>query len=179
MNIHDFLCSALGRDIYLSCKWLFLVVLISRLMMCGQNIIRSHPHNKTIGHFITEFFDMQSQQCTQRMKNGASVGEPVRLQRSRHRESRYESCVRSWRRGICRMLLGRGMWKTEARHFSIENYQESEGSTQMKRDLMIYNYSKKGGNWTWSWGRRAALRRIGTREKTNHWKCQWENVAIK
>lgn len=56
-------------------------------MMCGQNIIRSHPHNKTILHSITQFFDMQSQQCTQRMKNGAPVAEPVSFQRSRYAES--------------------------------------------------------------------------------------------
>lgn len=87
MNMHDLSFSASGRGIYLSCKWLFLVILISRLMMCGQNIIRSHPHNKTILHSITQFFDMQSQQCTQRMKNGAPVAEPVSFQRSRYAES--------------------------------------------------------------------------------------------
>lgn len=54
--------------------------------MCGQNTIRNHPGNKIMVYFIKRFFDMQSQQCTQRMKNGASQSGLVHLQGRRNTE---------------------------------------------------------------------------------------------
>ena len=42
-------------------------------MMCGQYTIRNYPSHKISVYFIRWFFDMQSQQCAQRMKNDPSL----------------------------------------------------------------------------------------------------------